>query len=166
MKPQYEAVLKRIQKKEGDVFIVPITDTQHCYAVALNHPLFGFFDVLSDTEHSVSSIDRYDVLFAVWVMDYAVKKGRWRKLGHTEKFKGCFEGTRFFKQDTINGRLTSYCDTDGSEFPISYNEAIGLEAAAVWDPEHVEQRLRDHFAGVPNKWVEIMKLKSSPHSHS
>lgn len=27
----------------------------------------------------------------------------------------------------------------------------------VWSPEHVEDRLRDHFAGRPNKWEESLR---------
>ena len=36
-------------------------------------------------------------------------------------------------------------------------ECVGLERAAVWEPEHVEDRLRDHFAGRSNRWVESLK---------
>ena len=28
---------------------------------------------------------------------------------------------------------------------------------AVWEPAHVEDRLRDHYAGAPNKWVESLR---------
>jgi len=38
-------------------------------------------------------------------------------------------------------------------------ECEGLERCAVWEPEHVEDRLRDHFAGKPNVWVESLRLK-------
>lgn len=46
----------------------------------------------------------------------------------------------------------------GGEEPASRQELEGLEVAAVWDPEHVEDRLRDHFSGRPNKWVESIRL--------
>ncbi|WP_448115483.1 hypothetical protein [Mesorhizobium amorphae] len=35
---------------------------------------------------------------------------------------------------------------------------IGLECAAVWDPEHVVDRLRDPADGRPNKWVERLAV--------
>jgi len=38
-------------------------------------------------------------------------------------------------------------------------ESQGLEAAAVWEPEHIEDRLRDHFDGKPNKWLESLRIK-------
>ena len=38
-------------------------------------------------------------------------------------------------------------------------ECEGLEREAVWDPEHIEDRLSDYFSGKPNKWVDSLKLR-------
>ncbi|MGO7031660.1 hypothetical protein ACCS91_05355 [Rhizobium ruizarguesonis] len=38
-----------------------------------------------------------------------------------------------------------------AESPLSFEEADRLECAAVWSPEHVEDRLRDHLNGISNK---------------
>jgi hypothetical protein len=146
--------LKKV--KVGDIFRVQLDDGRHSYAVALTHPLFGFLDIITDSEIPVHSIEKQKIIFAVWVMDYAIKDGVWKKVGHTEQSKE-FDDYRFFKQDMITGRLTSYSDKDGTEFPIDYETASTLEAAAVWDPHHVEERIRDHFAGKPNKWVDRLK---------
>jgi hypothetical protein len=56
----------------------------------------------------------------------------------------------------MNGRLTIYLL--GDIRPAKRKECVGLECCAVWDPEHVEDRLKDHFAGIPNKWVQSMAL--------
>jgi hypothetical protein len=29
----------------------------------------------------------------------------------------------------------------------------------VWAAEHVEDRLRDHYAGRPNQWVESLRIE-------
>jgi hypothetical protein len=39
----------------------------------------------------------------------------------------------------------------------SYGECTSLERAAVWDTEHIEDRLEDYFNGRENKWVESLK---------
>jgi hypothetical protein len=153
--------LKKIKKAEGDIFKVPV-DTSHSYAIALRHPLFGFFDILTTQETDVSDLEERPLLFSVWVMDYAVKDGTWSKIGHTDKFRGRFDGLRFFKQDRLNGRLTSYRDEDGDEFQIDFDTATRMEAAAVWDPKHIESRLRDYFAGRCNKWVDSLKPRPIP----
>jgi hypothetical protein len=61
----------------------------------------------------------------------------------------------FFKQDPINNRFFKYYES--TTVAATRQECLGLERAAVWEPEHVEDRLRDHYAGVTNKWVESLK---------
>jgi hypothetical protein len=36
-----------------------------------------------------------------------------------------------------------------------------LERVAVWDPAHVEERIRDHYAGRPNAHLAYMKVRLS-----
>lgn len=38
-------------------------------------------------------------------------------------------------------------------------ECEGLEICAVWEAHAVEERIIDHYNGVPNFWVESMKIK-------
>ena len=58
-----------------------------------------------------------------------------------------------------NGILTGECRIHqcGIEWPASPSEIEGLECAAMWEPHHVEERLRDHFAGVPNATCLALK---------
>lgn len=50
---------------------------------------------------------------------------------------------------------------DGCDGPlVSAAECEGLECAAVWSPEHVEDRLRSHYAGVPCEWALSLRLKT------
>ncbi len=69
----------------------------------------------------------------------------------------------FCKQDIVSGKLYIYQEVPELaplyERPATTGECIGLEAAAVWEAEHVEDRLRDHFAGQLNKWVEQLRAK-------
>jgi hypothetical protein len=43
--------------------------------------------------------------------------------------------------------------------PATKKECIGLEREAAWDPTHVEDRIRDYYAGRKNKWVESLKIR-------
>lgn len=66
------------------------------------------------------------------------------------------------KKDPISGECSIYwTDAVSSKFgeiPALLEECENLEVAAVWDAHHVEDRLRDHFDGRPNEWVESMRL--------
>ena len=64
-------------------------------------------------------------------------------------------GPRFFKKDRIAKKLSIY-DDDDIEHPATLEEIEGLECAAVWEPQHVVDRLNDHFEGRPNKWVDSL----------
>jgi hypothetical protein len=37
--------------------------------------------------------------------------------------------------------------------PATLEQCKGLEPAAVWEPEHIDDRLKDEFAGRPNHWL-------------
>ena len=59
------------------------------------------------------------------------------------------------KRDRISGKVTVY--TEGVEVPADERATLRLEVAAVWDPEHVVERLRDYYDGRPNKWAESLR---------
>ena len=91
-------------------------------------------------------------------MDYAFKTGRWSVIGHVPLEEQLKLNPPKFIQDKI----------DPSQFRIYENreirpavrkECLGLECAAVWDPEHVEDRLRDYHAGRENKWVRSLQIR-------
>ena len=92
-------------------------------------------------------------------MDYAVKRGRWNVVGYLPLEAALQNNPPKFIQDRIQPELFSIYK-NGSIQPATRDECAGLECAAVWDPEQVEDRLRDHYAGRPNKWA--ISLRPSP----
>lgn len=140
---------------EGSVVEIELGGGQRAYARVLSDPLFAFFDIGERPTEPVGFAGKMPI-FTLCVMRRAVTSGRWAVIAKWPLEKALTEPVRFFRQDALNGRLSIY--TNGDERPADITECIGLERAAVWDPEHVEDRLRDHLAGVPNRWVESMKL--------
>jgi hypothetical protein len=72
---------------------------------------------------------------------------------------GLREAPPMFIQDAIKRDQFFICH-GAVRRPAARAECEGLERFAVWDPTQVEDRLRDHFAGRPNKWVESMKIRA------
>ena len=121
-----------------------------------------------DPEPNADSVSAHDVIggdtaFTVAVMDYAFRRdSKWLlhevvPLTPTEQA----EVHRKFKQDPLNGALSIYWEGPGGtwgEDPATSTECVGLERAAVWDPEHVEGRLRDLRVGRPNAIAQRMKF--------
>lgn len=151
----------KVRRREGDVLKIDLGDGRPSYAQVAAEPLMVFFDRADAEDIAPEDVSRLPVLFRLWIANHAVTRGRWQVIGRgalspenrTEPF--------FYKQDAITGRLALYHSTFAStnwERPASLEECTGLEAAAVWEPEHVEDRLRDHFAGRPNRWVESLRI--------
>ena len=91
-------------------------------------------------------------------MDRATRSGRWPIVGRAELATvSDLDATVIFRQD----KISAYESSTGTETPLTFEEADRLECAAVWDPEHVEDRLRDYFSGVPNKWWASMRPETS-----
>jgi hypothetical protein len=62
-------------------------------------------------------------------------------------------------QDIGNFRDCTIFDTAGNSRRAEPQECLGLECAAVWEEENVEERLLDTFMGRPNASVGHLKVR-------
>ncbi len=151
--------MKRQKRGVGDVLGVPLSENRMAFAIVL--PIADIFFEFFPQRNRIPQIEeiiRKPILFQICVMDYAVTRGIWKIIGHVDPPPHLLEPPKFFKQDHFSGKLT--ITTDGSnEVPAGYEECIGLEKCAAWDPEHVVSRLEDYLAGRPNKWYELQRPK-------
>jgi hypothetical protein len=154
---------KRIRRREGDILKLDLGEGRHSYAQVGGDPLIVFFEGAFTDDVPLDEVPQLPVLFRIWVHDDAIKKGIWPVLGNQPLAADNSVEPFFYKQDGFTGALSLYHSTfaaTGWERPASATECEGLECAAVWDPEHVEDRLRDHYDGRANQWVESLKINS------
>jgi hypothetical protein len=158
---------RRIKLVAGSVVAIDLGAREMSFARALTPPLFEFFDRRADADESpdLEAIVSSPALFRINVMSYAVKSGRWPVLGVVPLSQDELSHKEvFFKQDAISGELSLYWEDHTTKQTFSKQaspeECAKLERASVWDPDHAEDRLRDHYAGRPNKWVESLRLKT------
>ena len=64
-----------------------------------------------------------------------------------------------FMQSIGNQNDIKIIDSTGNSRPATKDEVKGIERLAVWEDNHVEDRLRDYFDGKQNIWVEHLKPK-------
>lgn len=149
--------MKRQRRRVGDVVRIDLGAGFHTYARVLPNASFAFYDCRLVGEASLPEILACQVLFRIAVMNHAVKTGRWPVIGH-EPLKGAMLILPSeFMQDPIDKTTFSY---DNGVIPAATGEQCrGLERASVWEPEHVEDRLRAHYAGNVNHIVELLKLR-------
>lgn len=148
---------KKIPLQVGDIVKIRLSDGEFCFGRVLNEPLMAFYDIKSNSVPDIGVIISSPILFKIWVMNHAVTSGRWEVIGNKPLDSDLEEVPKFFKQDPINKKFCLYYD--GKEIPATLKDCKGLERAAVWEPTHVEDRLRDYYDGVSNQWVESLKPK-------
>ncbi len=147
---------KKQKRKRGDIAKIDLGNSFFAFAQVLESPLMAFFDFRSKVIPPISDIVAKPIAFKLWVMKYAVTDGDWPIVGHAPVNRSINERPPFFKKDSISGKFTiTYSGAEEEDAELE--DVIDLECAAAWDPEHVVDRLNDHFAGRPNKWVESMR---------
>ena len=152
---------KRQKWKYGGVVKIGLGDGVHSYGQMLHEPEYAFFSIRTTDDIAAEDVVRYKLMFRLWVMRCAHSTGRWLKIGDAPVAPTLQQPVLRFNQDPLKPehiRLTY----DGCEGPLgTIKDCENLECAAVWAPEHVEDRIRDHFAGVPNKWLLCFRPKVS-----
>lgn len=152
--------MKRQRIQSGAVVEIPLGDGTHTYGRLLVRPYVEVYDsVTRDAVTDLNAIVARPVLFTVSVFDRAITSGRWPIVGKLPYDEDTAEMPLQFKQDAADLRRCSLIDAWGNITRASLEECQGLERAAVWEAEHIEDRIRDHYAGRPNVWVEQLKLK-------
>jgi hypothetical protein len=149
------------RRRVGDIVKIDQGDGFHSYARVLEEGLFAFYDSRTREDLSIDQILARAVLFIVPVMNHAVTRGRWRVMGNASLEEALKNPPPRFMQDALDPDLFRIYEK-GKIRPASKEECVGLEREAAWDPTHIEDRLRDHYLGQPNKWVEALKIKSRP----
>ena len=150
-------VSKRQRWSEGSLVRIELGDLGVAYGQMLQEPEYAFFAAASPTA-SLAEIVASPVLFRLWVSRRAHATGRWAKLGTAPIAPALTEPVLRFNQDPLDPSriLLGY---DGVSGRVSTaEECRGFERAAVWEPEHVEERLKSGRLGHESVWERHLSL--------
>jgi hypothetical protein len=148
---------KKVKRLLGDVLIIPLGDGTFGAGRVLKSPLVAFYDYRGNDIPDIYKIIKQKVIFKLWVMNYAITDGDWTVVGNLPLEPELTKEPLFYKRDSITKALSIYRNSTGEQYLAKLEDCAGLECAAVWEPEHVVDRLNDYFAGRPNKWVESLR---------
>jgi len=148
--------MKRQRETEGAILEINIENQYYVYAQILTKGSFAFFDYRTTeklTDFQV--LNDAKVLFILAVNKYVVTKGMWLKVGKLPIRESLQVLPMKFIQDKLKPENFELYDPNTGEItPTTKDKIIGLERAAVWADNHVEDRIRDHYLGVPCIWLE------------
>jgi len=142
----------------GDFLKIELGDGFHAYARLLDGSNFAFYNKRANCDIPLDEIKNMEIAFTIAVMGDAVKGGGWSVIGNVpldEKLKTI---PPKFTQDIFD--KNKFRIFENGEFRSATKaECEGLERSAVWSRVHVEDRLRDYFSGLENKWVKSLSIK-------
>lgn len=129
------------------------------YGQMLNEPEYAFFDIRDSGAAEATLVAKQSVIFRLWVMRNAHGSGRWEKIGNALLQAPLESPVLRFNQDSLNPTKIRLGEDGVAGRLVTPEECEQYECAAVWDANHVEDRLRDHFEGRSNVWVESLRPK-------
>jgi Immunity protein 26 len=115
------------------------------------------YDVKASNILPIAQVKRAPVLFVVGVHFDAYASGRWQIIGKEPLEPPLAQSVKFFRQDVATGAVDIY--VEGTFQPYAGEDLSKMERLASWDENHVEDRLRNHFAGIPDPNTEHLKVK-------
>lgn len=151
----------RQQRTPGAIFRIQLPCNKFSFGRILGKANYAFYDLVSDDgEEDLKKIISSKVLFIISVYNGIITTGRWIKIGKLDLDGKLKVLPNKYIQDIHHpNEYTIYNPNTGEMTKSSRIECVGLEKAAVWGAEDVEQRLCDYFEGRPNRLVEEYLIK-------
>lgn len=147
--------MKRQQETVGSIVQIHINDEFYVYAQILPHGLLAFFDYKSDTELSDLNVLKIaKILFITSVYKYVITKGIWLKVGKIPIREDLQVLPLGFIYDRISKKFFTYNPETGESAPTTIDVARNLERVAAWDDKQIEERIKNHYDGIPCKWMQ------------
>ena len=144
--------------RPGSFLRIPLADGSFGYGRVLKLPHDAYYNYRTETPDSdLDRIASQPILFKISARHMEERGWEligWKKLG--EQFS---QPIVQFMQDRGNFQDCTIFDTVGNVRSAEPQECVGLERAAVWEEENVEQRLLDTFMGRSNYEVEHLKVR-------
>lgn len=94
------------------------------------------------------------ILFVIEVYDHVITKGQFLKVGKIDIRDELDPPPNKFIHDEMNDSFELYNPITGEITASTKDEARGLECSSVWEAEHVEERIKDHYTGKENHIVK------------
>lgn len=140
----------------GSVLEIPINGEYYIYAQILEKSNYAFFDFkFKEQLTDFNILNEKPILFIISIYSHIINKGEWLKVGKIDIREELEVLPMNFIQDVLNPNSFEFYNPNTGEIaPATKKEIIGLERAAVWDKNHVEDRIKDFYNKVPCVWLE------------
>jgi hypothetical protein len=146
-------------KHEPGTFLrIRLPDGTYGYGRELEGPFTAFYDYRTTTpSDDLDVIADKPVLFSVGVR--LQDPTRWERIGARALEGVVAEPVVGFHQEIGDFGKCIIFDSAGNARTATPEECVGLERDAVWDQDHIEERLLDKFMGRPNVAEQHLRVR-------
>lgn len=148
--------MKRQRRTLGAIYEVPLEGGKYyAYAQELLMNQSAFFDCyFTERITDLNVLQNCKIAFIIGVYNDIITKGIWPKVGKMPIRDELQMPPNKYVHDILKpGTFLLYNTMTGEMTPSTKEEVRGLEAAAAWDVNHVEDRLMAHFFGGECIWM-------------
>ncbi|HYO51433.1 Imm26 family immunity protein [Archangium sp.] len=146
--------------KPGSFVRIALADGSFGYGRLLESPYAAFYQHRTMSPDSdLDGIGSRPVLFKTAVRHLALDS--WELIGWRALEEHLRQPLVRFMQDVGDFRRCTIFDTAGNRRAAEPQECVGLERAAVWEQDSIEERLLDALLGRPNAAEEHLKVRLS-----
>ncbi len=150
---------RRKKCEPGNVVEIALSDDSLSYGLIIEGPLVAFTGAVFSRRPEISSELFDEVVFQVWVMDAAIGKKGWPVIGEVSLGEVSISEAKFYRYDIISKKFFHYVDCM-NDIPSTKEGCVGLECAAVWRKDHVEDRLLSNKLGVDCQWEVSLRAEN------
>lgn len=160
---------KKQKEIPGGIVKIKFDPPYHTYGRILNYGDVALYDYKTDLDITdLNEIVSRPIIYKMIVNEGGVKYGRWPIIGVVPLEKE-LRTSKYYLEEVGRPDLCKIIENGNITYNVPKVEGIGLEVGAVWDPMHVEEFLRDHYAGRENISLKVLdvlgnyKLKRNNH---
>ena len=144
--------------KIGAFVRIALADGSFGYGRLLEMPYAAFYNYRTTSPDSdLDRITSKPILFRIAIRHLALDS--WEFIGQRPLEEQLTQPVVQFMQDIGNFRRCTIFDTAGNERDVEPQECVGIERAAVWEQNGIEERLLDALLGRPNAAEERLKVR-------
>ena len=139
----------------GGVFEIQIDNEYFVYGQILPHSECAIFDYKSVKPLvDVGLLNKAQLMFVVGFYNYIIRDRIWPVVGKLPIREDLQSPPPYYIYDKATNKFNLYDNKTGLTKPATKEEVKGLECAAVWDANHIVDRIRSHYLNVPCVWLK------------
>ena len=150
--------MRKSKHRAGAFIRIALADGSFGYGRLLESPYAAFYQHRTlDSNADLDGLSSKPILFKTAVRQLALDS--WDVIGWRALEDELTRPNVRFMQDLGDFRRCTIFDTAGNEKTAEPQDCVGLERAAVWEQEAIEERLLDALLERPNADVERLRVR-------